>query len=108
MWEYLIRDMSLIQDYKGDLSESELNSYGEKVREYYLKDIIENIDNNFAEQVVSKLDQRPATEDDLGELDYVFTDDSLEVFYAKQGEILEEFMKCTGMWFNFLGGAIEG
>lgn len=28
MWEYLIRNVSVIQDYKDELSEQELNNYG--------------------------------------------------------------------------------
>lgn len=29
MWEYLIRNVSVIQDYRDELSEKELNNYGE-------------------------------------------------------------------------------
>lgn len=78
-----------------------------KVFEYRLADIIEQIEDSFS-FFVKELEQRPTTEDDSFDLDYIFTDKSLELFEIEKNTILEPFMKATGIYYNFLGGAIEG
>lgn len=96
------------------LNLAELNSYeglfyenNQKVREYKLIDIIDSIEDGFS-GFVNKLEQRPSTEDDIEDLDYVFTDHSIELFETEKDKILEPFMKATGIYYNFMGGAIEG
>ena len=95
-------DLSLLTSYEGRYYRG-----NEKVREYRLVDIIEQIENGFT-QFVNKLEQRPTTEDDSTDLDYIFTDDSIELFEIEKGVILESFMKATGIYYNFMGGSIEG
>ncbi|MFS0815354.1 hypothetical protein ABC382_00100 [Lysinibacillus sp. 1P01SD] len=77
----------------------------EKILEFKLTDIVDSIESDFS-VFVNKLEQRPSTEDDSGDLDYVFTDDSIELFEIEREKILEPFIKTTGIYYNFLGGAI--
>lgn len=92
---------------------SDLTSYeglyykdNEKIREYRLEDIIEQIENEFSE-FVRKLDQRPTNEEDSVDLDYVLTDAAIELFEIEKDKILEPFVKTTGIYYNFMGGLIE-
>ena len=95
-------DLSILTSYEGRYYRD-----NEKVREYRLDDIIEQIENGFS-HFVNKLEQRPTTEDDSFDLDYMFTDASYEFFEIEKDKILEPFMKATGIYYNFMGGAIEG
>lgn len=94
-------DLSKVKSYEGNWYRN-----NERVLEYNLQDIIDNIDDNFSE-FVGNLESRPSTENDTVNLDYVFTDESIENFLIEKDKILDKFMECTGMWYNFLGGAIE-
>ncbi|MGE7840671.1 hypothetical protein ACQKNX_07760 [Lysinibacillus sp. NPDC093712] len=94
-------DLSKVKSYEGQFYRN-----NEKVKEYTLEDIIQNIEDGFSE-FVSKLESRSSTEDDNSDLDYVFTDKAIEEFTIEQQRIVDKFMECTGMWYNFLGGAIE-
>lgn len=94
-------NLSEVKSYEGQFYRN-----NKKVEEYMLEDVIQNIEDGFSE-FVNKLESRPSTEDDNSDLDYVFTDKALEEFTIEQGCILDKFMECTGMWYNFLGGAIE-
>lgn len=95
-------DLSTVQSHEGNWYRN-----NEKVKQYLLDDIIENIDNKFR-GFVQQLEQRECTDDDSVDLDYVFTDESIIKFALEQEYILEKFMEVTGMWHSFLGGAIEG
>lgn len=95
-------NLAQLTSYEGSFYEN-----NQRVREYKLIDIITSIDDGFRD-FVNKLEQRPSTEDDSGDLDYVFTDSSIELFEIEKDKILEPFMKATGIYYNFMGGAIEG
>lgn len=95
-------DLSKVKSYEGSWYRN-----NERVLEYNLEDIIDNIEDNFS-KFVNKLESRPSTDDDVIDLDYVFTDESIEKFMIEQDKILDKFMEYTGMWYNFLGGSIEG
>lgn len=94
-------DLSKVKSYEGQWYRN-----NEKVKEYMLEDIIQNIEDGFS-VFVGKLENRPSTEDDCSDLEYVFTDKAIEEFIIEKQRILDKFMGCTGMWYNFLGGAIE-
>lgn len=85
--------------------ESRRYNGNEKIHEYKLMDIVNSIESDFS-VFVNKLEQRPSTEDDSGDLDYVFTEASIELFEIERAKILEPFMKSTGIYYVFLGGAI--
>lgn len=95
------------------LNLSSLTSYeglyykdNEKIREYRLEEIIDQIEKEFS-GFVSKLDYRPTTEDDSVDFDYVLTDAAIELFEIEKDKILEPFVKATGVYYNFTGGLIE-
>lgn len=95
-------DLSKLTSYEGRWYRG-----NEKVREYRLLDIIDQIEDEFS-VYVQQLEQRPTDEDDSVDLDYVFTDDANELFEIEKDKILIPFMQATGIYYNFMGGAIEG
>ena len=80
---------------------------GEKGREYNICDVIENIEENFTDYV-SELENYPNPDaDEYDELQWLFTADSLKDFETKQNEIQDKFVEATGIFYKFMGGAIE-
>mgnify|MGYP001407038102 FL=1 len=80
---------------------------GEKGREYNICDVIENIEENFTDYV-SELENYPNPDaDEYDELQWLITTDALKDFEAKQNEIQDKFVEATGIFYKFMGGAIE-
>ncbi|UNA01446.1 hypothetical protein MG295_00029 [Bacillus phage vB_BcgM] len=82
----------------------------EKYKANVVRDIIEVIDDNFHSWVSDELEERVITpeEHENGEYPdewtFVYTEESMDKFYAKKEEIELAFATATGVYTEFLGG----
>ncbi|QDH49726.1 hypothetical protein BEYONPHE_39 [Bacillus phage Beyonphe] len=82
----------------------------EKYKANIVRDIIEVIDDNFANWISDNLEDRVLTVEEQESDEYpegwtfVYTEESMDKFYKKKEEIELAFSKATGVYKEFLGG----
>lgn len=102
-----LTDIPFLELDKVESSESRWYRNGQKGKEYNICDLIDNIEANFTDYV-NDLDNYPNPDaDEYDEVQYLFTDEALNDFYSTQFDIQLKFAKATGIFYEFMGGAVE-